>query len=105
MATCSFDRTAAVWEEMPGDESSVPGAVVSSSVPLPAAGDHDASGAAPAAPKTHWVKRSSLVDSRTSVTDVKFAPKRLGLLLATCSSDGTVRVSLTFQIRDCFLLT
>ncbi len=42
--------------------------------------------------KTHWIKRASLVDSRTSVTDVQFAPRHLGLMLATCSSDGLVRV-------------
>ena len=30
---------------------------------------------------SHWVKRSILVDSRTSVTDVQFAPKHLGLQL------------------------
>ena len=36
-----------------------------------------------------WVKRSSLVDSRTSVTDVKFAPKHLGLqLVRTRSRDA-----------------
>ena len=40
----------------------------------------------------NWVKRTSLVDSRTSVTDVKFAPRHLGLMLATCSADGIVRV-------------
>ena len=40
----------------------------------------------------HWVKRTSLVDSRTSVTDVKFGPKQLGLILATCSADGTIRI-------------
>lgn len=39
-----------------------------------------------------WIKRHSFVDSRTSVTDVKFAPKHAGLLLATCSSDGIVRI-------------
>jgi len=38
------------------------------------------------------VRRTNLVDSRTSVTDVKFAPKSLGLLLATCSADGVVRI-------------
>lgn len=42
--------------------------------------------------QSHWVKKSNLVDSRTSVTDVKFAPKHLGLLLATSSSDGIVRI-------------
>ena len=30
---------------------------------------------------SQWVKRSSLVDSRTSVTDVKFASKHQGLQL------------------------
>lgn len=38
------------------------------------------------------MKRASLVDSRTSVTDVKFSPKHLGLLLATCSADGSLRI-------------
>ncbi|KOB75125.1 Sec13-like protein [Operophtera brumata] len=40
-----------------------------------------------------WLKRSNLVDSRTSVTDVKFGPKHLGLLLVTCSADGIIRVN------------
>jgi len=65
IATCSFDRTAAVWEEMVGEKSGG---------------------------QNHWVKKTSLVDSRTSVTDVKFGPKQLGLILATCSADGTVRI-------------
>jgi len=30
-----------------------------------------------------WVKRGNLVDSRTSVTDVKFGPKHLGLILVS----------------------
>lgn len=40
----------------------------------------------------HWVRRTNLVDSRTSVTDVKFGPKVQGLQLATCSADGYVRI-------------
>lgn len=40
----------------------------------------------------HWVRRTNLVDSRTSVTDVKFGPKSLGLVLATCSADGVIRI-------------
>jgi len=75
LATCSFDRTATIWEEVsaggdPGQEHGGSSSESSSS----------------------WVKRTSLVDSRTSVTDVKFAPKHLGLQLATCSSDGMVRI-------------
>ncbi|XP_045452680.1 nucleoporin SEH1 [Melitaea cinxia] len=69
LATCSFDRTAAIWEEV---------------------GDTTASGAEKGL--RTWVKRSNLVDSRTSVTDVKFGPKHLGLLLVTCSADGIIRI-------------
>jgi len=69
LATCSFDRTAAVWEEVVSEGGG---------------GDRGSA--------THWVKRTMLVDSRTSVTDVKFAPKHLGLMLAVCSADGFVRI-------------
>ncbi|XP_035225824.1 nucleoporin SEH1-like, partial [Stegodyphus dumicola] len=68
IATCSFDRTVAVWEEL-GPEGSV--------------GEKS---------QSQWVKKISLVDSRTPVTDVKFAPKHLGLQMATCSADGVVRI-------------
>lgn len=68
IATCSFDRTAAVWEEV-GD------------VTVP--GDRGL---------RQWVRRTNLVDSRTSVTDVKFGPKNLGLLLVTSSADGIIRI-------------
>lgn len=33
--------------------------------------------------KSNWIKKSILVDSRTAVTDVKFAPKHLGLQLVS----------------------
>ncbi|XP_053984061.1 nucleoporin SEH1-A isoform X2 [Hylaeus anthracinus] len=69
LATCSFDRTAAVWEEIVGEGS----------------GPSESG-------MRHWVRRTNLVDSRKSVTDVKFAPKTLGLLLATCSEDGVIRI-------------
>jgi len=69
LATCSFDRTGAIWEEIVG-EGTTPGE----------------------RGLRHWVRRTNLVDSRTSVTDVKFGPKSLGLVLATCSADGIIRV-------------
>ncbi|XP_060533334.1 nucleoporin SEH1 [Cylas formicarius] len=68
LATCSFDRTAAVWEEIVGD---------------PGPGKRGT---------RHWVRRTNLVDSRTSVTDVKFGPKNQGLQLATCSAEGIIRI-------------
>ncbi|KAG1681672.1 Nucleoporin SEH1 [Nymphon striatum] len=68
IATCSFDRTAVIWEEHVGDKSFAERS------------------------QCHWIKRASFVDSRTSVTDVKFSPKHLGLQLATCSADGILRI-------------
>lgn len=65
MASCSFDRTV-VWEEI----------VRESNDKLRG--------------QSHWVKRATVVDSSTSVTDVKFAPKHMGLMLAICSADGIV---------------
>lgn len=69
LATCSFDRTASVWEETVGEKSSPT-----------------------MQPVKKWIRRTNLVDSRTSVTDVKFSPKNQGLLLATCSADGIIRI-------------
>lgn len=37
---------------------------------------------------TSWVRRTSLVDPRTSVTGLQFAPRHLGLQLAAISTDG-----------------
>lgn len=39
-----------------------------------------------------WKKQGRLVDSRDSVQDIQFAPRHLGLKLATCSLDGRVRI-------------
>lgn len=64
LATCSLDRTAIIWEEV-----------------------LDASNQS-----SHWAKRATLVDSRTSLTDIRFAPKHLGLMLVTCATDGHVRI-------------
>jgi len=91
IATCSFDRTAAIWEEVAADTVGTRagsdgggggGAVVPAGGGV-GGGDHSSA---------NWIKRTSLVDSRTSVTDVKFAPRHMGLMLATCSADGTVRI-------------
>ncbi|XP_075678683.1 nucleoporin SEH1-like [Dermatophagoides pteronyssinus] len=69
LATCSFDRTAIVWEEMVADNNT-----------------NEKNN------QSVWIKRHSFVDSRTSVTDVKFAPKHFGLILSTCSLDGIIRI-------------
>jgi nucleoporin SEH1 len=41
---------------------------------------------------THWVSKAQLTDARKSVTCVQFAPRHLGLKIATGSADGKVRV-------------
>lgn len=69
LASASFDRTASIWEETVSEK---PVATSSST--------------------KRWIRRTNLVDSRTSVTDVKFGPKTLGLIIATSSSDGTIRI-------------
>jgi nucleoporin SEH1 len=68
LATCSFDRTASIWEETVAEKN------------------------LNSMPQKKWLRRTNLVDSRTSVTDVKFAPKTLGLQLATSSADGIIRI-------------
>ncbi|XP_054089769.1 nucleoporin seh1 isoform X1 [Zeugodacus cucurbitae] len=79
LVTCSFDRTASVWEEVVGEK------VASLSTP-----------------SRRWVRRMTLADSRTSVSDVKFAPKYLGLMLATASADGIIRI---YEAPDIMNLT
>lgn len=71
LVSCSYDRTAIVWEEV----EEVPG-------------------------KSKWVKQRDLVDSRGEVTDVRFAPRHLGLRLATCSADGLVRLYEAADVMD-----
>lgn len=100
LATCSFDRTAAVWEEIGMMIIFLINFFLTSLVfslyfrlsrlfSFLTVGE----GSGPEARGSkHWIKRTNLVDSRTSVTDVKFAPKTLGLLLATCSADGFIRI-------------
>ncbi len=39
-----------------------------------------------------WINRAKLVDSRQAVNDIAFAPKHMGLQIATCSADGSVRI-------------
>jgi len=65
IASCSFDRTVCIWEEGEADEKSS---------------------------NRKWIERARLVDSPESLVDIKFAPRHMGLKLATCSADGMVRI-------------
>lgn len=41
---------------------------------------------------THWLVRTNLTDARKHVTRVEFAPRHLGLQLASASADGICRI-------------
>ena len=78
LATCSFDRTATIWQE------TIVEATQSDDL------EHV------------WVHKANLVDSTTSVKDVKFSPHYLGLQLATCSAKGIVYI---YEATDIMNLT
>eukprot|EP00030_Apusomonadida_sp_AF-17_P002604 a340379_46.p1 GENE.a340379_46~~a340379_46.p1 ORF type:complete len:326 (-),score=107.39 a340379_46:29-979(-) len=65
LASCSFDNTVCIWEQ---------------------------DGTAEEGGRSVWSKRATLVDSRESVSDCRFAPRNQGLRLAACSAGGTVRL-------------
>jgi nucleoporin SEH1 len=68
LASCSYDHTCCIWEEPPLEAHN------------------------PNTNERAWVMKATLVDSTQSVVDIKFAPRHLGLKLATCSLDGHVRI-------------
>lgn len=77
IASCSEDSNVIIWEE----QESVTGS--------------------DGAERGRWQKKSQLTDSRKAVNDVKFAPRQLGLMLATASADGMVRI---YEANDVFSL-
>lgn len=91
IATCSYDRSVIIWEEKVSSPPASP-TRTQHQQQQQASAVHTSSHELPANPSSTWLIRAKLVDARASITDIKFAPKHLGLLLATCSSDGTVRI-------------
>lgn len=63
LASCSFDRTVKIWEELPHQPRT-------------------------AAQTSKWVERGVLVDAKGSVRSVEFAPPNFGLKLVSGSSQG-----------------
>src|SRR5690606_22615480 len=69
LASSSYDRTVCIWEEpSKSDIKRRPNE------------------------EKQWKLKATIVDSTDSVVDIKFAPRHLGLQLATCSLDGHVRI-------------
>ena len=79
IASCSEDRTICIWEEK--EVLTQPVAAVEKA--------------------EKWIKRATLTESKKAVTDVKFAPRFLGFLLASTSADGCVRI---YEAPDAFSL-
>jgi WD40 repeat protein len=76
ISSCSEDGTVCIWEEQ-GTISK---------------GGREAS----------WSRKATLSESKQAVRDVKFAPRYLGLKVATASADGLVRI---YEATDIFSLT
>ncbi|KAF8638734.1 hypothetical protein AX16_010457 [Volvariella volvacea WC 439] len=80
IASSSFDRTVKIWERVShGGHTDIP----------------QVNGTGPANSTTsssRWVERAVLLDARGTVRSVEFAPHRLGLKLATISSDNFLRI-------------
>mmetsp|Transcript_5985 Transcript_5985/g.10681 ORF Transcript_5985/g.10681 Transcript_5985/m.10681 type:complete len:336 (-) Transcript_5985:110-1117(-) len=88
LASCSFDKQVIIWEEVDTPVSNAAG--LESDV----AQDNRAGGAGNSTQMlSRWQKATSLKgDGRETVNDMQFAPRQMGLSLATCSSDGMIRI-------------
>ena len=89
LASCSEDRTACIWEE----QESIGGEYILKSR------SRDANNSKQ--PGQRWQVKTTLSESTKSVNDVKFAPRHLGLKIATASADGYVRM---YDAPDVFSL-
>lgn len=85
LASCSFDQQVLIWEEQDAP-------VNAPTVAVAGAGAGAGAGAEEKSRQGKWHQAAQLKDGRDSVTDLKFAPRHLGLQVATCSSDGFVRI-------------
>lgn len=72
-ASCSEDGSVKIWEEREDSDD----------------------------PKDKWFARAHLLKLSKSVNDIKFAPRNVGLKLATASSDGIIRI---IEPKDLFNL-
>lgn len=79
IASCSEDRSIKIWEEQVGVTRS----------------HNDQS-------RDRWIMKAQLSDSKLkAVNDVKFAPRHMGLKVASASGDGVVRI---YEAPDVFSL-
>jgi len=86
LASCSFDQQVCVWEEQ--DAPLIVGEQNKSHRNI----NKNEEVSRKSKNQGRWHQVANLKDGRESVTDVKFAPRHQGLRLATCSTDGYVRI-------------
>jgi len=70
LASCSSDRSVVIWEEVEGVD------------------------------KKTWESKTTHLESSDAIQDIKFAPRKLGLTLATASVDGIVRIYEAENVTD-----
>ena len=75
IATCSYDKSVIIWEEPRLNHILVNGVL------QPKEND-----------KNSWIYKTKLLDSKESIEDIKFAPRHMGLMLATASAEGIFRI-------------
>lgn len=90
LASCSEDRTTCIWEEQ--ESIGGGGEYIKKN-------DRAISGKQTTGQR--WTLKTTLSESRKSVNDVEFAPRHLGLKIATASADGFVRI---YEAPDVFSL-
>lgn len=90
LATAGADHAVVIWEEREGGfkslatpERSADGFLDTSAANVNTGSEGSTS---------RWVSKATLSDARRAVTTVQFAPRHLGLRLASGSADGVVRI-------------
>jgi nucleoporin SEH1 len=97
VATCGIDGEVKIWEETTTLTASSGGSgTANSSSPVTSqqAGQagHSSVGNSGNSHGLLWITRANLTEARKPVTCVAFAPRHVGLQLATASADGTCRI-------------
>ena len=88
------DHSVVIWEEREGNFKSLatPDDNINNNAAMAGGVTNNTSSSGDTTAKLRWVQKATLSDARRSVTTVEFAPRHLGLRLASGSADGVVRI-------------
>ena len=87
-----IDHAVVIWEEREGGFKSLATPERSADGFLDTTNANSAAGGTTSEAASRWVNKATLSDARRAVTTVEFAPRHLGLRLASGSADGIVRI-------------